>query len=312
MSVEVPSPVRSALPASTPCPDMQKLLEENPHLQPVAQFLLESRQGSYTRGLQLLTRSRRIRPDRNARPHNPHRTVAFFDIDGTMLRGSIIQQLTRQGFEDGRGELGHVFRFLACFLLYKLNLIPRVTMYRWGYEPAVGQSLKFAQDFVDRCLETRIKPLVFREAQEAVAAHRAAGHRCVAITGAPDYAAAELCAHLGMDDLLATPTPLDDQGCITSDVQEPVCYSDGKLDYLMAYAAAHDVDLSRSYFYSDSASDVPVLKAVGHPRVVNSQFLLLPLAVLKGWPRATWNRLDHGGLPVAARSRALGLPANAQ
>ncbi len=297
-------PLQQDTPAGLP-PDVSALIEEFPGLEPVARMLLDSRNGEHTRSLQMLGRLRRLRPDRNARPANPHRVVAFFDLDGTLLSGSIIQHLTQQAFDDGQGQLSHVLQFVSCYVLYKLNLIPRVTMYRWGYAPCVGQDMRTVQDFVDRCLEERIKPRVFKEGRAAVAAHRAAGHTCVAITGAPDYAAAELCAALGLDDLLATRTPLTQDGRITDEIEEPVCYSDGKLDYLMAYAALHDVDLQKSFFYSDSASDIPVLKAVGKPRVINAQVLLRPVALLNGWPMARWNRVDDGGLPVAHTSRAV-------
>ena len=285
-------------------PDVAALLAEQPGLASVASMFMEQDDAHHRRSLQILARARLVVPDAAAKAANPHRVAAFFDLDGTVLRGSIIQHLTAQGFADGHGKLSHLAQFAVCYLLYKLNLIPRVTMYRWGYGPAAGQNLRTVREYVDRCVNERIKGAVYAEAMEAVAAHRAAGHLVVAITGAPDYAAAEVCAYVGLHDLLATPTPIDDD-VITANVQEPVCYSDGKLAYLRAYAASHDVDLTRSYFYSDSASDIPVLKAVGRPRVINSQWLLWPYAVLRRWHRTRWTRHQPGGLPVASASREL-------
>jgi putative phosphoserine phosphatase/1-acylglycerol-3-phosphate O-acyltransferase len=232
--------------------------------------------------------------------------IVLFDIDGTMLHGSIVAQLTRQAFAEGQGQVLMLMKFLTCFVLYKLNLIPPLTMYRWGFECAAGRHLLEARGFVDRCLERYIKPRVYRRAMEAVAAHRAAGHICVAVTGAPDYAAAEVATYLGMDDVLATATPLSDDGRLTTELKEPVCYADGKLGYVRAYAALHDVDLSRSFFYSDSASDIPVLKVVGRPRVVNPQLLLRMSAKWRNWPCTRWQVIDRGGIPVACFSRAAG------
>jgi putative phosphoserine phosphatase/1-acylglycerol-3-phosphate O-acyltransferase len=294
-----------SVPPLASSPEVVALLQENPVLQGVARKLLERADRYRQSMLEMLARCRRLQPDFDARPEAPTQVAAFFDLDGTVLAGSIVQHLTRQGFAEGQGSVHHLLQFVACFLLYKVNLIPRVTMYKWGYAPAVGMDLHVVQDFVDRCLEQSIKHHVFEEAHHAVAAHRAAGHRIVAITGAPDYAAAEVATHLGMHDLLATPTPLAADATITDAVQEPICYSEGKLAYLHAYARLHNIDLSRSYFYSDSASDLPVLKAVGKPRVINSQWLLLPYAIYKGWPRRVWKRKARAGLPVASSSRAL-------
>ncbi|MEW5854675.1 MAG: HAD-IB family hydrolase [Myxococcota bacterium] len=307
MSLQAQPTVHQDPSAFLPAPEISALLESDPRIRAAARHILESGQPMGP-GLQLLARARQLQPDENATVAHPRRVAAFFDIDGTLISGSIIQQMTLQGFKEGHGTLEGCLQFAACYLLYKLNLIPRINMYRWGYKPCEGHEIQAVQDFVDRCLEARIKPRVFREAVEAINAHRAAGHLVVAITGAPDYAAAELSAYLGLHDVLATPTPLSEDGRITTDVQEPVCYASGKLAYLRAYAARHEIDLTRSFFYSDSASDIPVLEVVGHPRVVNPQLMLRPVAWKRGWPVARWNTLRHSGLPVASMSRALTVP----
>jgi putative phosphoserine phosphatase/1-acylglycerol-3-phosphate O-acyltransferase len=283
--------------------DLDALFQDQPRLRELARRLPSDGDWSRRPSIQMLARARQLKPDANARPTNPHRVAAFFDVDGTLIRGSIITGMCIKGIREGHSSLFQVVQFALCFLLYKLNLVPRATMYRWGYAPCRGRNLAEVVTFVDQCLEARVKPTVFKEAVETIASHRAAGHLCVAVTGAPDYAAAELCAYLGLHDILATPTPVSEDGQITNDVQEPICYADGKLAYLHAYAALHDVDLGKSYLYSDSASDIPVLKAVGRPRVVNPQWLLWPVAVLKRWPVTHWVT-PLKGPPVLASSAA--------
>jgi phosphoserine phosphatase len=59
---------------------------------------------------------------------------------------------------------------------------------------------------------------------------------------------------------------------------------EGKLEMAVEYAEAHDVDLADCYFYSDSASDLPLLEAVGHPVVVNPQLKLMVAIRGRGWP----------------------------
>jgi phosphoserine phosphatase len=50
------------------------------------------------------------------------------------------------------------------------------------------------------------------------------------------------------------------------------------------FAAAGGVDLRRSYFYTDSITDLPVLERVGEPRVVNPDLRLRRVAQRRGWP----------------------------
>src|SRR5450756_586021 len=59
---------------------------------------------------------------------------------------------------------------------------------------------------------------------------------------------------------------------------------EGKLAMAEEYAAAHGADLSDCYFYSDSASDLPLLEAVGHPVMVNPQLKLRMATRGRSWP----------------------------
>jgi phosphoserine phosphatase len=62
-----------------------------------------------------------------------------------------------------------------------------------------------------------------------------------------------------------------------------VCYGRGKAYWAERFAAEHGVDLTRSYFYTDSITDLPVLDRVGHPRVVHPDPRLRRLAQRRGW-----------------------------
>src|SRR5215475_6350161 len=73
------------------------------------------------------------------------------------------------------------------------------------------------------------------------------------------------------------------EGRFTGEVIEPVCYGRGKVYWAERFAAEHGVELPRSYFYTDSITDLPVLDRVGHPRVVNPDPRLRRLAQRRGW-----------------------------
>ncbi|MFH1809009.1 MAG: HAD family hydrolase [Pseudomonadota bacterium] len=214
---------------------------------------------------------------------------AFFDIDGTLIHGSIVGHLVRQALADGRIGLFSIVIFGIFLLLYKVNLIPRRRMYRWGYGLGAGLSLAESTDFVRRTIDERILTEVFAGARELIERHRSQGHRLVAVTGAPDYAAAHVANALGFDDVLATPTPIEGAS-LGRELAGPLCYGDGKIPYVHAYAAKHGVDLVSSTFYSDSRSDLPLLDRIGHPVCVNPQLLLRLVAWRRGWPILTLHR----------------------
>jgi len=227
-----------------------------------------------------------------ARAGSGTQLAAFFDIDGTLIRGSIAGHMLNQGVAEGRaGHLTYLI-FFFFFVLYKLNLVPIARMYRWGFNQGACTTLAEGIDFVRRCLRERIGKQVYLGARDMVGLHRSRGHRVVAVTGAPDYAAAQVATALGFDDVLATPTPIVDEK-IGGEISGPICYGEGKIAYVRAYAAKHDLDLGRSYFYSDSRSDLPLLRLVGHPVCVNPQLLLWIPALLRRWDVLLLRRLGE-------------------
>ena len=68
-----------------------------------------------------------------------------------------------------------------------------------------------------------------------------------------------------------------------------------------AFAAEHEIDLAASYAYSDSVSDLPMLRAVGNPVVVNPDPPLAEIARDEGWQTLRFERL---GRRLRRRSRS--------
>jgi phosphoserine phosphatase len=75
-----------------------------------------------------------------------------------------------------------------------------------------------------------------------------------------------------------------EDGRLTGRIVPPVCYGPGKVVWAERFAAEHRVDLSASYFYTDSITDLPLLEQVGHPVAVNPDPRLRRLARRQGWP----------------------------
>jgi putative phosphoserine phosphatase/1-acylglycerol-3-phosphate O-acyltransferase len=75
-----------------------------------------------------------------------------------------------------------------------------------------------------------------------------------------------------------------EDGVFTGEVVKPTCWQEGKLHYASLLAEREGFDLAQSYFYSDSADDLPLLEAVGKPRPLNPGSRLAGIARNRGWP----------------------------
>ena len=73
-------------------------------------------------------------------------------------------------------------------------------------------------------------------------------------------------------------------GIFTGKVVEPVCFEEGKIHWLQQFIADHEIDLAKSWFYTDSVTDLPLLDLVGHPVCVNPDPRLYRHAVHRRWP----------------------------
>ena len=74
---------------------------------------------------------------------------------------------------------------------------------------------------------------------------------------------------LGMDGGIGTRYEVGADGMLSGRIVEPFVYGDGKVAAMKRFAEEHDIDLTASWAYSDSASDLPMLRAVGNPVAVN-------------------------------------------
>jgi phosphoserine phosphatase len=102
---------------------------------------------------------------------------------------------------------------------------------------------------------------------------------------------AEMLAHvLGFDGGIGVRSEVRD-GVYTGRPEGPFTYRDGKPVAMREVAAREGLDLAESWAYSDSESDLPMLRGVGHPVVVNPDAELLRVARAEGWQVMTFDRL---------------------
>lgn len=210
---------------------------------------------------------------------------AFFDMDKTLLSESSSLLWARYLWQRGELPVPELLRILGVWLRYKLNRLDMVEITRQLVGEMAGESEGERIAMTRRWFEEQLAGYVTDEGRRRVEAHRRLRHRVVLITASPSYIAHALADALGLPsgDVLATRLEVRD-GRFTGRLIEPMCYGEGKVVAAMAYARARRLDLAASYFYTDSISDLPLLRQVGYPVAVNPDRPLLERAEREGWP----------------------------
>lgn len=231
--------------------------------------------------------------------------VAFFDLDHTLLDGSngnlYARLMVREGYMKPRALLWVIW----YSILYRLNRLPRREVYRKVLGIMGQYTVLEMIEMMDRGFEKVIMPRLYAGGVERVKMHREMGHRTVVATAAGEYIAERARAQVGADDVIATPIPVDGDH-ITAELEGPTAFMEGKLEMAREYCRDVGADLADCYFYSDSASDLPLLEAVGHPVLVNPQFKLKMAVRGKGWPVILFT--DYAGFDRVERPGRLITP----
>lgn len=225
--------------------------------------------------------------------------AAFFDLDKTVIARAALVAFSRPLHRAGylsrwlvlRALYGHfVFQYLGADDERMARMRESALRVTRGWSQAHIKAL------VTETLDDVVDPIVYAEALELIRQHQAAGRRVYLISASPEEIVAPLGHHLGVDQTIATTCRLDDEGRYTGEV-DLYAYGPFKAEAIAAEAERHGIDLSSSYAYSDSATDVPMLRAVGHPVAVNPDRELLKVAQAEGWEVQVFTR------PISMRSR---------
>ena len=125
--------------------------------------------------------------------------------------------------------------------------------------------------------------------------HRALGHRTLLITGALDFVVEPL--RPLFDDVVCARLAERD-GLLTGEMIDAPPTGEARAIVIADYAAAEGLLLSESVVYADSASDLPMLEAVGHPVAVNAEPKLAAIARKRGWHIEQWTKAPGTPVPL--------------
>ncbi|MFK8022977.1 MAG: HAD family hydrolase [Ilumatobacter sp.] len=211
--------------------------------------------------------------------------AAFFDLDRTLISGSSAFTLAIQARKAGLIPTHEFVQDAGGALAFKLfgasdDTSDEVRKRILGAVTGQRQVdlLGLNAEILPRLIE-RVRP----EAKRLLERHRRAGRDTFIVSAAPQEIVEPLAHSLGMTGGVGTRSRVDN-GVYTGELDGPFCYGEGKVEAMQTLASWNGYDLAQSYAYSDSASDLPMLEAVGHPVAVNPDSKLERHARRNGWP----------------------------
>jgi HAD superfamily hydrolase (TIGR01490 family) len=210
--------------------------------------------------------------------------AAFFDLDKTLMEGSSALHFGRAAYKAGMMTRGQILRDIWANVQFRLNgstdegideLRARVLDAIAGYS-----QIKLARLNPD--VLSGILPLVYPQMLATAWEHQDAGRPAYIVTAASQELAEMLAHVLRLDGGIGFRSELED-GVYTGRPAGPFTYREGKAEAIRELAAREGIDLAESYAYSDSESDLPMLRTVGHPVAVNPDRELQRVASEEGW-----------------------------
>jgi HAD superfamily hydrolase (TIGR01490 family) len=210
--------------------------------------------------------------------------LALFDLDNTLLAGDSdfewAQFLIEQGVLDREV---YEARNQEFFDHYKKGTLDIHEFLDFQLKPLSRHPRWVLDEWHARFMQKKILPMVRSSARELVERHRA--DLRVIVTATNSFVTAPIAREFGIVHLIAT-EPAQVGGEFTGGVAGIPCFREGKVQRVEAWLAGRGQPLkafARSWFYSDSLNDLPLLECVTHPVAVDPDDTLRAHAGKHGW-----------------------------
>lgn len=214
--------------------------------------------------------------------------LAIFDLDDTLIHGDSAslwsREMMRLGWVEDEDFLSLDQELMNAYSQGKLAMEDYMA---FSLTPMVGRTVENVAEAVAQFIKAVIDPLVYREARQTIARHKAAGDRLLVISATGVHIVSPVAAHLGIDEVLAIDLEVQD-GQFTGLTEGILTYREGKVLRLSEWLRAQDEMLEGAFFYSDSRNDLPMLKLVDNPITMNPDPTLRAYAQEHGWPVLDW------------------------
>lgn len=215
------------------------------------------------------------------------RPAAFFDLDRTLVPCNTGRLFVGHMRRRGELSMARAVQALTWLARYHFALVDlqavaaRVVMFLRGQRE--DEFAEMCQRWVEDSVLPRLLPDGLRRVEE----HRHGGRFLAILSTSPAYVVRPVAKSLGMDAIGATELEVE-KGLFTGRLRGPACYGEGKIHWAESLGHQHALNLTDSWFYTDSYTDLPMLERVNHRVVVNPDPRLRRAARTRGWVIENW------------------------
>ncbi len=219
-------------------------------------------------------------------PPGAPREAAFFDLDKTLLPGAALFPLAREMYRQGVFTNRDIARIAADQIMYRLSGKEDKERIRRARETTLaavkGRPATEVEEMGRLVVERELLPRFYPQAVELMNRHKRAGREVYISSSSPEDFLSILAEEFGVDGVIGTRAEVAD-GVYTGHLEGELCNRDEKARRVQELAEERGIDLLRSFAYSDSINDLPLLELVGNPVAMNPDLHLVRVARRNGW-----------------------------
>lgn len=218
--------------------------------------------------------------------------LALFDLDNTLLSGDSDYEWTQHLISKGVLERdAFEQRNSEFFAQYKAGTLDIHEFLDFQLASLAQNSRADLDTWHAEFMVTRVQPMLDRKARELVKRHQDQGDLCALVTATNSFVTGPICRELNIPHLIAT-IPEQVNGQFTGKPRGTPAYREGKVTRVEDWLESMGLWWScfeRSWFYSDSLNDLPLLSLVSDPVAVDPDSTLRAHAEAAGWPILDWH-----------------------
>jgi len=213
--------------------------------------------------------------------------LAIFDLDNTLLNGDsdynwslflIKKGILDQSIYEQQNE--------EFFKDYQTGSLDIDAYAEFQFKPLRENERLFLNDLRDEYVATIIRPMITEKAKDLVNEHRSQGDQLLIITATNSFITKPIAALFGIEELIGTDLEeINNQ--FTGKIKGVASFQEGKVTRLNQWLDEKHLTLAqfdKTFFYSDSKNDLPLLRIVSHPVAVNPDATLNTEAKKNNWP----------------------------
>jgi len=208
---------------------------------------------------------------------------AFFDLDRTLIKGFSATKFFKARLMSGKMKNKEILAQFGGALVYAVGDKNFASLAAIGAKGVKGIREQMFIEVGEEVYYKHLAHAIYPESRALVAAHVAKGHTVAIISAATPYQVNPVATDLGIEHVMCTKMEVVN-GKFTGDILQPACWGEGKAFAANALTKELNLDLSKSYFYTDSAEDMPLMEIVGNPIAINPDKDLSAAAYQNNWP----------------------------